>query len=173
MAGAARRLLLHADVATPSRLGPLALLVLVAACAAETSGESVAEQGEALAGPRPTTVSLKYEGTCEFLRTCSTYSRGLPEGEVLWGCDGRDTCADDDLWVAGPTRRSCRKTVRLCREGRCVDAQVRDVSVSGDWEASNGVLDALGLAFGLSGRCAGWGGGRVTVQVLPGGASGG
>lgn len=151
---------------TLPRLAVVVCLLLVAACAADAQDPPFGESGEALSRARATSVSLKYEGTCEFLRTCSTYSRGLPQGEVLWGCEGRGACADDDLWVAGPRRATCGATVRLCRGERCVDALVRDVSVSGDWEASNGVLEGLGLEFGLGRRCAGWGGGRVTVQVM-------
>lgn len=45
-------------------------------------------------------------------------------------------------------------------------ATVRDVSVSQDWEASNGGLDALGLPHCLTSRRGGFGGGRVTVTVL-------
>lgn len=118
-------------------------------------------------------MNLQYEGTCEFLRTCSRFSRNLPEGQVTWGCEGRGACDDDALWVAGPTRSQCGKTVRICRGSRCTNALVKDVSVSRSWEASNGVLSALGLPFGLTGRCSGYGGGQVTVEVQSGGSQAG
>lgn len=126
--------------------------------------EAVGEAEDALSGAR--SVALKYEGTCDFLRSCSAYSRGLPAGQVKWGCTGVGACDDDGLWVAGPTRAQCGKKVRLCKGGRCTTAVVKDISVSRDWEASNGVLDALDLPHGLTGRCSGFGGGRVTATLL-------
>lgn len=165
-----------------SLLGTLLLLgIPVVGCAATTEegatdDELVAESEDAVtAGAR--TVSLRYEGTCDFLRSCSSWSRGLPPGMARWGCpaenqdrDGngsRDygTCVDSDLWVAGPTRAYCGKTARICRGEVCVDARVKDVSVSRHWEGSNGVFDALNLSHGLTGRCSGYGGGRVTVTA--------
>lgn len=122
-------------------------------------------------GAARSTVSLKYEGTCEFLRGCSTYSRNLPVGQVSWGCTGRGACDDDALWVAGPTRSYCGRSVRICKGSRCTTALVKDVSVSHDWEASNGVMRELGLPFGLTSRCGGFGGGTVTVETDPTGGS--
>jgi hypothetical protein len=55
--------------------------------------------------------------------------------------------------------------VRICRGSQCTNALVKDISVSRSWEASNGVLDAVGLPHGLSGRCGGYGGGSVTLTV--------
>lgn len=136
-------------------------LASLAGCAAEIPDE---ETGEA-EGAATASVNLKYEGTCEFLRSCSTYSRGLPAGQVTWGCTGVGSCSDSALWVAGPTRSYCGKTVKICKGGTCTNAVVKDVSVSRDWEASNGVMAALGLPHGLSGRCSGFGGGRVTVST--------
>ncbi|MCW5837109.1 MAG: hypothetical protein KIS78_32240, partial [Labilithrix sp.] len=157
-------------------LGSLLLTVGTAACATDVDdddaidGEEIAESEEALTNR---SVSLKYEGTCEFLRACSRWSRGLPEGNVLWGCSAENTlqsdgqrygaCEDEGLWVAGPTRAYCGKTAKICKGGVCVEAKVKDVSVSRDWEASNGVLAALNLPYGLTGQCSGYGGGRVTV----------
>lgn len=139
----------------------LATTLAVAGCASETLEEEVDDvEGASTRG-----VSLKYEGTCEFLRNCSSYSRGLPRGQVTWGCTGVGACDDDALWVAGPTRSYCGKTVRICKGQRCTNALVKDVSVTRDWEASNGVLSALGLPYGLTGRCSGYGGGQVTVTV--------
>lgn len=149
-----------------SRLLSLAACaLLVAACAASTEDEDDDDVG-AVEGAATRSVSLKYEGTCEFLRSCSTWSRNLPEGQVTWGCTGVGMCKDEGLWVAGPTRSYCGKQVKICKGGTCTTATVKDVSVSRDWEASNGVLDALDLPHGLLGRCSGYGGGRVSVTVL-------
>jgi hypothetical protein len=148
------------------RLGASGLLVfLVVACAAPSEdAEEEVDEAEGAASAR--SVSLKYEGTCGFLRSCSTWSRNLPEGEVLWGCTGRGVCEDEGLWMAGPNRSYCGKKVQVCKNGNCTTATVKDISVSRDWEASNGVMDAVGLPYGLTGRCSGYGGGRVTVKVL-------
>jgi hypothetical protein len=142
-------------------------LIGLAGCAVSPDAEEAyGESDEALTSrPRTTTVDLKYEGTCQFLRNCSSWSKGLPVGHVLWGCDGEGACSDSALWVAGPTRAYCGKTVRICKGGRCVNAKVKDVSVSQDWEASNGVLDGLDIDHKLTGECSGAGGGRVTVTV--------
>ncbi|MBX3192000.1 MAG: hypothetical protein KF819_33730 [Labilithrix sp.] len=145
-------------------------LLTIAGCAAETADGDDEEVGSA-EGAATSSVSLKYEGTCEFLRNCSTYSRGLPAGQVTWGCTGRGACDDNALWVAGPTRSYCGKTVKICNGSRCTNALVKDVSVSRDWEASNGVMKALSLPYGLTGRCSGYGGGRVTVSTNASGSS--
>jgi hypothetical protein len=136
-------------------------LASLAGCASEITDEDTDETE----GAATSSVALKYEGTCDFLRSCSTYSRGLPAGKVTWGCTGVGTCSDSALWVAGPTRSYCGKTVKICKGGTCTNALVKDVSVSRDWEASNGVMAALGLPHGLTGRCSGFGGGRVTVST--------
>ena len=140
-------------------------LLAATGCSSEHAGEEeqAAEVEGAWTGTR--SVDLKYEGTCEFLRTCSTWSRNFPAGEVSWGCTGRGVCEDDALWVAGPNRSYCGKTVQICRKGTCTNALVKDVSVSKDWEASNGVLNALDIDYGLTGKCAGFGGGRVEITV--------
>jgi len=121
--------------------------------------------------------TLKYEGTCQFLRDCSSYSKKTPVGNVVWGCAESNTdkdgdgdldygaCSDTSLWVAAPTRAYCNKTVHICKGTTCVDAKVKDVSVSKSWEASNGVFTRLDLDFGLSGKCSGFGSGRVTVTA--------
>jgi len=149
-------------------------LFALVGCAASPDGEEepMGETEEAITSrSSTTTVDLKYEGTCQFLRNCSVWSRDVPAGNVTWGCDSENnrgdygTCIDSGLWVAGPRRSFCGKNVRICNGSRCVTAKVKDVSVSQDWEASNGVLDGLGLDYGLTGRCSGFGGGRVTVSV--------
>jgi hypothetical protein len=156
-------------------LAALLLTIGSAACATDVveNEEAVGETEGAITSK---SLWLKYEGTCEFLRSCSRWSRGLPEGNVLWGCSAENTasddtgrdygaCSDDDLWVAGPTRAYCGKTAKICKGNVCVNAKVKDISVSKDWEASNGVMAALGLPFGLSAsnQCSGFGGGKVKV----------
>jgi hypothetical protein len=168
-----------------SLLAALLLLGVPAVGCAATSTEEGAANDEivgdsedaVVSGGGPRTVSLRYEGTCDFLRSCSSWSRGLPAGTARWGCpaENRDhdgngsrdygTCSDSELWVAGPTRAYCGKTARICRGEVCVNARVKDVSVSQHWEGSNGVFDALNLSYGLTGRCSGYGGGRVTVSA--------
>jgi hypothetical protein len=151
-------------------IGSLLFTLLSAACATEVEAEDE-ELGETEGALSNQSVWLKYEGTCEFLRSCSRWSRGLPMGKVLWGCPAANTeaggdygpCTDAGLWVAAPTRGYCGKTVKICKGNACVNAKVKDVSVSRDWEASNGVLAALDLPYGLSGRCSGYGGGRVRL----------
>lgn len=166
---------------SPTRLlllGSLLFTVASAACATEVGSEDDDEEvfDDSEAALTNKSVPLKYEGTCDFLRSCSRWSRGLPEGNVLWGCSAENTsssdgrhygaCEDDELWVAGPTRAYCGKTVEICKSGTCVEAKVKDISVSRDWEASNGVLTALDISFGLTGQCGGYGGGRVTITTL-------
>ncbi|WP_394828424.1 hypothetical protein [Pendulispora albinea] len=129
--------------------------------------------GESNQGNTSKRVDLKYEGTCQFLRNCSTYSKNMPEGEVSWGCPGPKACSDSDPWVAAPSRSYCGtsssvKTATMCAaNGKCVSVNIRDTSVSGDWEAGNAVMSALGLPKGITKseppNCAGYGGGRVTV----------
>lgn len=150
-------------------LGVLGLVTMMTAagCAADPADEEVGDdEGSAVSR----SVDLKYEGTCDFLHSCSRWSRNLPDGHVLWGCTGEGSCDDDALWVAGPYRSSCGKTVRICKGTRCVNALVKDISVSHSWEASNGVLDALGISHRLFGQCSGSGGGRVTIDDNPGSA---
>ena len=159
-------------------LAVAALLFPVAsvACAADTDADEGAEgtdgSEEALTNA---SISLKYEGTCEFLRSCSRWSRGYPKGYVLWGCSAENdeerngtelgACEDDELWVAGPYKSNCGQTAHICKGDVCVDAKVKDISVSHSWEASNGVMAALGLPYGLSSACSGFGGGRVKITT--------
>lgn len=151
-------------------VGSTALLIGAAGCSVDATSDSDASEEEAVGESEDelrtlNNVPLKYEGTCDFLRSCSSYSRNLPAGQVTWGCTGVGMCSDSALWVAGPTRAYCGKTVRICNGTRCTNALVKDISVSRDWEASNGVLGALRLPYGLSGRCSGYGGGRVRISV--------
>lgn len=177
-----------------------ALFLLMTACTATADSadenEPAGAEDQTAAALSKARVNIKYEGTCDFLRSCSSYSQGLPEGRALWGCpsanedvDGdtkldHGACVDSELWVAGPTRGYCGQTVTICRRipasdgnaaptgngasnyiDSCVDAVVKDISISRSWEASNGVLDALQLPYGLHGRCSGFGGGNVTVTT--------
>ncbi len=161
-------------------LAAIALVVaLVPACAAaeDATEDPTGETSDELRVAGYGANTLKYEGTFQFLRDCSSYSRNTPVGYVVWGCadanvdtngDGADdygTCSDTQLWVAAPTRACCNKTVHICKGTMCVDAKVKDVSVSKSWEASNGVFDGLDLAHGLSAKCSGFGSGKVTVTA--------
>jgi hypothetical protein len=156
-------------MATANRLGAFVLACVgtltLAACASDAPDDDQggAESDLTANGARP--VKLKYEGTCEFLRNCSTFSKNVPPGKVTWGCTGLGVCSDSAKWVAGPTRSFCGKTVTICKGSSCTTALVKDVSVTKDWEASNGVMQALGLPHGLTGKCSGFGGGNVTVAV--------
>ncbi len=145
-------------------------IAVLGGCAAEAEGEATSES-EAAARRRVqasegSSLLLKYEGTCDFLRSCSAPSRRSPAGFVMWGCTGLGECNDDAMWVAAPTRASCGERVRICAGDRCVVALVKDTSVSGDWEGSTGVMAGLGLPHGLTGRCSGFGNGRVSVRRL-------
>jgi predicted small secreted protein len=151
------------------------VVALVACGATEGAGDDVNPEGNGISHTDElTNANLLFEGTCEFLRTCSTYSRGLPAGEVLWGCEGRGDCDDDDLWIAAPRNgalglsqsKLCGRQVKLCRNGTCVTAKVRDRSVTTTkFEGSVGVMRALGISHGLSGRCSGYGGGTVSISL--------
>lgn len=140
--------------------------VLVGACASTPEVEDENVDDGSAAVTRAST-NMMYEGTCDFLRSCSRFSRGLPAGQVTWGCTGRGACDDDALWVAGPSRAHCGKTVRVCKGSLCTNAVVKDVSSARAWEGGPGVMRALGLPHGLRGQCSGYGGGRVTVEVQP------
>jgi hypothetical protein len=139
------------------------LALALAACAADPGGDEPTDEATT-EGLTSRAVTLRYEGTCDFLRSCSSYSRGVPEGSVKWGCEGIAACDDDEHWVAGPNHSYCGKTVTICKGSNCQRAKVRDVSVSHSWEGSTGLLRDLGLPAGLHGRCSGFGGGSVTVS---------
>jgi hypothetical protein len=143
------------------RLAWLSAVPILVACSSSTLDEQPASTSKSALS----TKLLMYEGTCDFLRECSSFSRNLPAGQVQWGCEGVADCDDDDHWVAGPSHSYCGKTVTLCKGSMCTTARVRDVSSAQGWEASNGVLDALGLPHGLRGHCAGYGGGNVTITL--------
>lgn len=118
-------------------------------------------------------IKLNFEGSCEFLRDCSTWSRNPPQpDEVQWGCEGWQVCSNSDHFLAAPSKivlngksiRPCGLTVRICRSpDNCTDAVVRDISDHAVWEGSPGLLEDLGMSWGFTGRCAGYGGGTVTM----------
>jgi uncharacterized protein YraI len=113
-------------------------------------------------------IDLKYQGSCDFLHRCDSYSRGLPAGQVEWGCLGHaDRCIDSEHWASGPSRAYCGKTVRFCKGATCTTAVIKDVSVTQDFEASQGVLSSLGIGFGGGSTCSNTyvnGSGRVMVS---------
>jgi hypothetical protein len=150
-------------------LSVVTLTFLIACSSADPLDEDASDPAAAEAlskrkqAPDNGTADLKYEGTCSFLRECSSFSKKLRAPTVQWGCEGAAACDDDELWVAGPTHGHCGKHVRFCKGNKCATALVRDVSVSHDWEASNGVLDKLGIDHAVLGKCSGRGGGQVNV----------
>ncbi len=146
----------------------LAAPALLAACTADVaqSPEDLGVSGKDLNG-----VSLQYEGTCNFLRQCSGPSGQDAPPNVTWGCGGTGPCSDGEAWIAAPNSSYCGQTMKICSGSRCVNALVKDVSVSHGWEGSNGTLDALGLPHGFTGKCSGYGGG--TVNITKGSGSGG
>ena len=107
---------------------------------------------------------IDFEGTCSFLHNCSSFSQKLPTGEVSWGCVGVKVCSDTDHWLAGPTSAYCGKTVTVCNGSKCSTGTVLDVSDAKAWEGSEGLLGAIGLPYGLSSECSGYGGGTVTIK---------
>jgi hypothetical protein len=122
-----------------------------------------------------TRANILFEGTCEFLRACAPTSRGLSSPDVRWGCEGVAACNDDEPWVAAPSNGAlgisqtglCGRRLRFCNGAKCIVATVRDRSVSSDkFEASEGTMRALGLPFGLTATCTGYGSGRVTIDVV-------
>lgn len=99
-------------------------------------------------------VRLVYQGSCDFLHRCDSYSRRLPAGQVNWGCLGHGAaCVDSEHWLSGPNRSYCGKTVKICKGSTCTTGKVMDVSVSQDFEASQGVMSALGIGFGGGSTC--------------------
>lgn len=99
-------------------------------------------------------ISLVYQGSCSFLHRCDSYSRNLPAGQVNWGCLGHGAvCVDSEHWASGPSRAYCGKTVKFCKGSTCTTAVIKDVSVSHDFEGSQGVFDALGIGYGGGTTC--------------------
>ena len=160
-----------------------ASLLALAACSSTESDDastpegSEGSDGSELRSDGTSRVNLNFEGTCQFLRNCSSFSKNAPKPNMVrWGCEGWQVCSDDDMFIAAPSRvvvdgksrRACGLSVEVCRpNGKCVIAVVRDVSDRSVWEASPGVLNALGLPHGLTGRCSGYGGGSVTIKARP------
>lgn len=99
-------------------------------------------------------ISIVYQGSCSFLHRCDSYSRALPAGQVNWGCLGHGAvCVDSEHWASGPSRAYCGKTVKFCKGDVCTTAVIKDVSVSHDFEGSQGVFDALGIGYGGGSTC--------------------
>lgn len=113
-------------------------------------------------------IKIVYQGSCSFLHRCDSYSRPLPAGQVNWGCLGHGAvCIDSEHWASGPSRAYCGKTVKFCKGTTCTTAVIKDVSVSQDFEASQGVFDALGIGYGGGSTCSNTyisGDPRVTVS---------
>jgi hypothetical protein len=110
--------------------------------------------------------NVQFAGTCAFQRFCTEPSRGLPEGEVLWGCEGRGSCDDRELWIASPRNGGlglsqsglCGKMVQVCKGALCVRARVRDRGHSENrFELSSGAMDALKIKHAMTATCSGYG----------------
>lgn len=107
--------------------------------------------------------TLYYEGSCAFLRRCSSGAGAM--GKTY--CNGYYTCSDTAAWVARPTSVSiskCGGTARICRGTRCVSAAIRDTSCCGHWEGNPAVFRALGLGYGDGSGCAGYGQASVSIS---------
>jgi hypothetical protein len=99
-------------------------------------------------------IKIVYQGSCSFLHRCDSYSRGLPAGQVNWGCLGHgEMCVDSEHWASGPSRAYCGQTVKFCKGTTCTTAVIKDVSVSHSFEGSQGVFDALGIGYGGGSTC--------------------
>lgn len=107
---------------------------------------------------------IAFEGSCNFLHSCSSFSKKLPAGEVSWGCTGVAVCSDTAHWLAGPSRAYCNKTVTVCKGSSCTTGTVLDVSNAAEWEGSEGLLGAIGIPYSITGTCSGTGGGVVTIR---------
>lgn len=119
---------------------------------ADGSSDGAGSGGGSYANTR--NIALVYQGPCSFLHRCDSYSRHLPAGEVNWGCLGHgDVCIDSEHWASGPSRAYCGKTVKFCKGSTCTTAVIKDVSVSHDFEGSQGVFDALGIGYGGGTTC--------------------
>lgn len=167
-------------------LTAFAFAFFVAACStandpSEDMTGDESDQGTEVSELRSDTTSrttLNFEGTCDFLRNCSTFSRNPPQPDMVqWGCEGWQVCSNADLFLAAPklvnvngrSVRPCGMRVEVCRPGgACVIGIVRDISDRAVWEASSGVFDALDLSHGLTGRCSGYGRAPVTLKLVDG-----
>jgi hypothetical protein len=119
---------------------------------ADGSSDGTTSGGGGYANTR--NIALVYQGSCSFLHRCDSYSRNLPAGQVNWGCLGHgDVCVDSEHWASGPSRAYCGKTVKFCKGSTCTTAVIKDVSVSHDFEGSQGVFDALGIGYGGGTTC--------------------
>jgi hypothetical protein len=136
----------------------LCVAATLAGCDGELGGEWEGEEGEREISALKT-VHLYYEGSCAFLRKCSSWSVG---GVVHFGCGGTD-CSDGVPFLAAPSAAYCGKTATVCTGSRCTTARVRDISNIHAWEGSEAVFHNLGLAHSISG-CGGSGGATVTLS---------
>ena len=60
----------------------------------------------------------------------------------------RHPAATADFWISVPGHSLCGHSYKFCKGNLCVTARALDVSNAGVYEASQGVLDALGIPYG-------------------------
>lgn len=121
-------------------------------------------------------VTLDYEGSCGFLRQCSSYTReciahgDCGPGEVLWGYCGKGWCdVHGDKYMAAPPGYHCGQEVTICRVDDpciCTTGFIQDRSNVGHWEGGPGIFSALQAGGDDGTDCAGTGNVAVYIKVL-------
>ena len=139
------------------------LLIALSGCVDDPEHESLYASDRADSTSLLASTTIQYEGSCEFLLNCSTYS----DGKVNWGCGGSG-CTADMPFIAAPASFAgvCGEEVTICLAGTdtCTVAEVKDMSCCNRWEASGTVLRNLGVSFGESvSACSGFGEAKVTI----------
>lgn len=116
------------------------IIAATSACDETEPPDSASEVANAVS------MSLLYEGTCEYLLQCSAPSTAA--GSVLWGCPTnlrqQSGCTNSMIYLAAPNSEFCGLTIRICRGSTCTTGIVQDVSNKGTWEAGDAVMNALG-----------------------------
>lgn len=147
-------------------LGSLSLLLSACGGNAPTSSDENAtfsseSERESSVNAQTINAMLYFEGSCDFLRRCSAWTQN---GVVTMGCDEK-ACSDEEAWVAGPNEQACGEKIKICYQGNCIEARVRDISVIGGWEGNVAVFKALKLAYKIPypGCSGGSGGDKVII----------
>lgn len=127
------------------------------------------------------TVTAVYLGSCAFLGHCAsseTRQAWQANQTIYFGCDGRDTCSDDEPYISVPRNGvPCGTAVTLCSTShpeRCIDAKVREKSDANQrYELSVAAAKGIGAdpedgfyPSGGDGECNGslQGDGRITIR---------
>lgn len=126
-------------------------------------------------------VTAVYLGSCAFLGNCAssdTRAAWKANKTIYFGCDGRDTCSDEEAYISVPRNGvPCGTMVTICSVAapdRCVEAKVREKSDSNQrYELSVAAAQGIGAdpsdgfyPSGGSKHCSGQldGDGRVTIS---------